>query len=346
MTAKRLGCVGVSDGDGRLVGIVTDGDLRRHMSPDLLQQTVDTVMTARPLTIRPQALAAEAMRVMNDANNGGGITNLFVVDTAGREAGRPVGVLHIHGDRTAPVSIALEPGLAAAAVTTRPGARAAHRPRLTRFVAASMRRRRYNVLYSRAVALMKVIFPAAAVILAGLVLFWPQINPLQGRFRLKPVQVSIDDLSNLRMASPRVLGTDKKNEPYTITAELATQAAGGSDVTDLKAPKGDISLTDGSWIEMNAEQGQYNKKTRVLERAVADLGQGSVAGDDPVEGHGPDSSVQGEGFRIYDKGGRIIVTGKSKLVIYPQQQAEAQPAPAHPAPSHPAPSSPKRPAAK
>ncbi|MBV8536005.1 MAG: KpsF/GutQ family sugar-phosphate isomerase [Alphaproteobacteria bacterium] len=96
MTAKRLGCVGVSDGEGRLVGIITDGDLRRHMSPSLLQQTVSTVMTAQPLTIRPQALAAEAMRVMNDANNGGGITNLFVVETAGREAGRPVGVLHIH----------------------------------------------------------------------------------------------------------------------------------------------------------------------------------------------------------------------------------------------------------
>ena len=270
-----------------------------------------------------------------------------------------------HGDRTVPVTIAVEPGLAAA-VTARAGARAAPRPRLTRFVAASMRRRRYNVLYSRAVALMKVIFPAAAVILAGLVLFWPQINPLQGRFRLKPVQVSIDDLSNLRMASPRVLGTDKKNEPYTITAEVATQAAGGSDVTELKAPKGDISLTDGSWIEMNAEQGQYNKKTRVLdlwshvnvfhdsgyelrtERAVADLGQGSVAGDDPVEGHGPDSLVQGEGFRIYDKGGRIIVTGKSKLVIYPQQQAEAQPAPvpAHQTPPQLAQPSQKRPAAK
>ncbi|MBV8536006.1 MAG: LPS export ABC transporter periplasmic protein LptC [Alphaproteobacteria bacterium] len=243
------------------------------------------------------------------------------------------------------------------------------RPRLTRFVAASMRRRRYNVLYSRAVALMKVIFPAAALGLAALVLFWPQINPLQGRFRLKPVQVSIDDLSNLRMMSPRVLGTDKKNEPYTITAELATQAAGGSDVTDLKAPKGDISLTDGSWIEMNAEQGQYNKKTRVLdlwthvnvfhdsgyelrtERAIADLGQGSVTGDDPVEGHGPDSSVQGEGFRIYDKGGRIVVTGKSKLVIYPQQQAQAQPPQSQPAQaqktsSQPAQPSQKRPAAK
>lgn len=246
-------------------------------------------------------------------------------------------------------TIEVEPGLAG------PARRAAHghRPRLTRFVALSMRRRRHNMIYSRAVTLMKVIFPAAAVALAGLVLFWPQINPLQGRFRLKPVQVSIDDLANLRMIKPRVLGTDKKNEPYTITASLATQAAGGSDVTDLTAPKGDISLSDGSWIAMTADQGQYNKKTRMLdlwenvnvfhdagyelktERAVADLGQGSVVGDDPVEGHGPDSQVQGEGFRIYDKGGRILVTGKSRLILYPQQ-AQAAPPPAKPPQKSPA----------
>jgi len=250
-----------------------------------------------------------------------------------------------HGDGSTPVTIAVEPGLAPAVAPGR--ARTHHRPRLSRFVAVSMRRRRHSALYSRVVTLMKVVFPAAAVVLAGLVLFWPQINPLQGRFRIRPLQVSIDDLSNLRMISPRVLGTDEKNEPYTITAELATQAAGGSDVTELKSPKGDITLNGGAWIAMNAEQGQYNKKTRVLdlwdhvnvfhdsgyelktERAVADLGQGSVAGDNPVEGHGPDSQVQGEGFRIYDKGGRILVTGKSKLIIYPQ------PAPAQPAESPP-----------
>ena len=245
-----------------------------------------------------------------------------------------------HGDLPAQATtIEVGPGLAAAAAQARPGR--AHRPRLSRFVAISMRRRRHSMLYSRAVTLMKVIFPAVAVALAGLVLFWPQINPLQGRFRLKPVQVSIDDLANLRMLKPRVLGTDKKNEPYTVTASLATQAAGGSDVTDLTAPKGDISMNDGSWIAMSADQGQYNKKTRVLdlwdnvnvfhdagyelktERAVADLGQGSVVGNDPVEGHGPDSQVQGEGFRIYDKGGRILVTGKSRLILYPQQQAQA-----------------------
>jgi arabinose-5-phosphate isomerase len=86
MTAKSFGCVGVTIG-GQLVGIVTDGDLRRHMDRDLLAQTVDKVMTRNPKTIRPPSLAAQAVAMMNAQN----ITSLFVV-----EGKRPVGLLHIH----------------------------------------------------------------------------------------------------------------------------------------------------------------------------------------------------------------------------------------------------------
>ncbi len=59
---QDLGCVGAIDGDGRLAGIITDGDLRRHMGADLLHRTVREVMTAHPRTIRPGALAAEALQ--------------------------------------------------------------------------------------------------------------------------------------------------------------------------------------------------------------------------------------------------------------------------------------------
>ena len=89
MTAKRLGCVGVVNREGRLVGIITDGDLRRHMSPDLLQRHAVEIMTPGPRTIRPQALAAEALAVMNQAERP--FTVIFVI-----EAGRPVGALHMH----------------------------------------------------------------------------------------------------------------------------------------------------------------------------------------------------------------------------------------------------------
>jgi arabinose-5-phosphate isomerase len=89
MTGKGFGCVGVVEGE-QLVGIVTDGDLRRAMGPDLLDRTVGQVMTLSPRTTRADALAAEALHAMNAG--GRPITSLFVVDAAGR----PVGIVHVH----------------------------------------------------------------------------------------------------------------------------------------------------------------------------------------------------------------------------------------------------------
>lgn len=86
MSEKRFGAVGVVDDAGALAGLITDGDLRRHMD-GLLTHSAGEVMTQAPRTITPGALAAEALKIMNDRR----ITVLFVV-----EAGRPVGILHVH----------------------------------------------------------------------------------------------------------------------------------------------------------------------------------------------------------------------------------------------------------
>lgn len=88
MTAKTFGVVGIVSDDGLLVGILTDGDLRRHMAGDLLGRTVGDVMTGNPRTIGANALAEEALRTMNDVS----ITSLFVVD----ERGQPIGIIHMH----------------------------------------------------------------------------------------------------------------------------------------------------------------------------------------------------------------------------------------------------------
>lgn len=90
MTQKRFGCLGILDAAGRLAGIVTDGDLRRHMAPDLLARTVGEIMTRAPRTIGPDALAADALRIMNETRHP--ITALFVVDAAQA----PIGILHVH----------------------------------------------------------------------------------------------------------------------------------------------------------------------------------------------------------------------------------------------------------
>jgi arabinose-5-phosphate isomerase len=87
MTAKGFGCVGITDAQGRLIGIITDGDLRRHMQSNLLEQLVETVMTKAPLTVRSDQLASEALEMLNSTKR----TVLFVLD-----AKKPIGIVHMH----------------------------------------------------------------------------------------------------------------------------------------------------------------------------------------------------------------------------------------------------------
>lgn len=87
MTQKSFGCLGIVDRKGRLIGIVTDGDLRRHMGKDLLTATTADIMTRNPKTVEPSMLASAALELINASR----ITSLFVV-----EKSRPVGIIHIH----------------------------------------------------------------------------------------------------------------------------------------------------------------------------------------------------------------------------------------------------------
>jgi arabinose-5-phosphate isomerase len=87
MTTKGFGCVGIVDAQGKLAGIITDGDLRRHMRADLLEATVEQVMTKSPKTVRPDQLISETLDILNSTK----VTALFVV-----EAGKPVGIIHVH----------------------------------------------------------------------------------------------------------------------------------------------------------------------------------------------------------------------------------------------------------
>ena len=87
MSAKTFGCVGVTDARDLLVGIITDGDLRRHLRADLLDAKVDDVMTRRPKTVRPDQLVSEVIELLNSSK----ILTVMVV-----ESGRPIGIVHMH----------------------------------------------------------------------------------------------------------------------------------------------------------------------------------------------------------------------------------------------------------
>lgn len=88
MTQKSWGCLGVIDETGALSGIITDGDLRRHMSKNITAQQAKDIMSKNPKTVQANILCVEALRIMNTLK----ITSLFVVDGQNH----PIGLLHVH----------------------------------------------------------------------------------------------------------------------------------------------------------------------------------------------------------------------------------------------------------
>ena len=88
MSQKMLGCLGILDTTGHLIGMITDGDLRRHMSNDLMNKKVDEVMNPNPTTISGDILGSEALNIMHSKK----ITNIFVIDADKK----PIGLIHMH----------------------------------------------------------------------------------------------------------------------------------------------------------------------------------------------------------------------------------------------------------
>lgn len=216
-------------------------------------------------------------------------------------------------------------------------ARAVHRAR--RRAAAGSRGR-----YSRFVTLAKVVLPAAAVTLVAAVMIWPQLQTRDGGFSLGFADLRIGDAERLRMVNPRYTGLDQNNLPYELTAEAANQDSPKADDIGLEKPKADITLSDGTWIAIEAPLGNYGQKTQMLDltggvnlfhdsgyeftspSARIDLSKGVAEGSERIVGHGPFGDAEGEGFRLLDKGKTIIFTGKSKMVLYPEADEKAAPA--------------------
>ncbi len=88
IATKRFGCVGVVDGAGALIGMITDGDLRKHSGMDYRKFLVGDIMTKKPLTLDENTLISQALHIFNTKK----ITNAFVVDSSAR----PIGIVHIH----------------------------------------------------------------------------------------------------------------------------------------------------------------------------------------------------------------------------------------------------------
>ena len=220
-------------------------------------------------------------------------------------------------------------------MTTAPGdASETKRPRLDGFAPPAIRH--HSALYSHFVASMKIVLPAVAVGLALLVTLWPRFQTQEARFAIPKVVVTSEDLENLRMERPRYVGIDDRNQPFSVTARLATQVSSAATRIGLEAPQGDITLAEGGWLALEARRGVYDRQAETLdldgsvllyhdrgyalrtEHAHVALRAGRVEGDRPVTGAGPEGELSGDGFRIEERGARIVLLGRSRIVFHAQ----------------------------
>lgn len=197
------------------------------------------------------------------------------------------------------------------------------------------KRRPARANYSRFVSLMKLLLPVLALALAAVMVVWPQLKSRDGGFSLGFLSINPYDAENLRMDNARFTGLDKKTLPYTLTAEVAIQDGPGADIIRLQQPKADITLKDGTWLALTADNGIHRQKKQTLEltgvvnlfhdsghsitttHAEIDLVRGTAVGTQPVTGQGPSGTLTSQGFRFAGKGNIIQFTGKAKLVFYP-----------------------------
>lgn len=214
-------------------------------------------------------------------------------------------------------------------------AQAGRRPRVTRRAPRMSMRDHYSIF----VGFMKVLLPALAAALMLLVVAWPQFTVDDGGFRLSVSKLAPDQADSLTMLNARFDGLDEKDRPYMLTADMATQSDREKDRIDLELPKADITLQDGAWLALTARQGLYRRESQMLdlsgsvslfhdqgfelltESAQVDLDRGTVSGNQPIQGQGEMGLIEAEGFRVYDRGARILFTGKSHMVIYPSEEA-------------------------
>lgn len=191
--------------------------------------------------------------------------------------------------------------------------------------------------YGRFVGIMRILLPTIATALVILVALWPQLTDQQQRYSITPAKIASEAAKTLTMVNGVYSGIDDKRRPYTLTADSVKLSNNNLSIVALTAPKADLLMEDGSWVAVTAREGTYDRDKKILKlkgavnlfhdsgyefrtsAAVIDMMAGDAYGTDPVEGQGPFGNIKSEGFVIRNRGERIEFTGKSDLLLYPEQ---------------------------
>jgi len=194
--------------------------------------------------------------------------------------------------------------------------------------------------YSRFVGMMKLALPATAVAILGIVVAWPRLAPRDEQFQVAFANFNAKSVDTQSMINPRYYGTDDKNQPFTLTADIGTQIDQQAQQVQLERPVADLLRSNGGGIVGNSDLGIFQQKDNTLElyghvdlyqdkgyevhssSAHVDVLPGNAEGQEATHGKGPSGTVAGEGFRLWDRGDRIIFTGKARAVLNVSKSAQ------------------------
>jgi lipopolysaccharide export system protein LptC len=186
--------------------------------------------------------------------------------------------------------------------------------------------------HSRRVALLKLLLPALGLGLLLLVAAWPRLAALFDNVGAGFAAIDLREARELKMVNPRYAGIDRQNRPYVLTAAVGRQMPDRTDLLSLTRPRAEMTARHGA-VTVTAATGIYQAQAKLLDlfRRVAivrtdgtrfatdsahvDFTDNTAEGHDPVKGHGSWGRVAAQGFRILDKGNRVIFTGHADLVL-------------------------------
>jgi lipopolysaccharide export system protein LptC len=182
----------------------------------------------------------------------------------------------------------------------------------------------------RAVQFAKVVLPLVALILLSSIALWPEISRTIERGRATLHNLAMLKTSGV-MRLPRYRGYDAQNQPYMVTADTADHVGEGR--YDLANPRADITLHNGTWLQVQSKRGIYVQKADQLDltrdvmlyrqdgtimtsaTATVDMRLGAVTSSDYTHAEGPFGRLDAEGFTLLDKGGLVQFHGPAKLVL-------------------------------
>ncbi len=188
--------------------------------------------------------------------------------------------------------------------------------------------------YRLRVGLLKLLIPTVAAGIVISLVAWPMMigsdDSVAGLFSKEALLNGRDEMQN-----PRFVGTDSDNQPYTVTADVAMRPSDGGDRIFLKMPIADITLKDGDYVNIRADEGWYDRDAETLELDGAvklhtdtgfrvqtesitfDLREGSAHSAEPVQSQGPWGNLASQGIRYRPSGQIFEFPGRPTLVLYP-----------------------------